>query len=54
LLHIGVLYTYRPKVFSAGCDDYISKPIDLGVLQKTLEEFIRTFNEDLERRIACK
>jgi len=26
--------------FQAGCDDYISKPVDLGVLQKKLAEFI--------------
>ena len=26
--------------FQAGCDDYISKPVDLGVLQRKLAEFI--------------
>ena len=28
------------EFFRAGCDDYISKPVDLGVLQSKLEEFI--------------
>lgn len=28
------------EFFLAGCDDYISKPVDLGVLQRKLEEFI--------------
>lgn len=28
------------KFFRAGCDDYITKPIDLGVLQRKLEEII--------------
>jgi len=31
------------EFFSAGCDDYISKPIDLGILQSKLEEFIKDF-----------
>lgn len=28
------------EFFQAGCDDYISKPVDVGVLQRKLEEFI--------------
>lgn len=31
------------EFFNAGCDDYISKPIDLGILQSKLEEFIKEF-----------
>jgi Signal transduction histidine kinase len=28
------------EFFRAGCDDYISKPVDLGVLQRKLTEFV--------------
>lgn len=29
------------EFFQAGCDDYISKPVDVGVLRRKLEEFIK-------------
>lgn len=31
------------EFFRAGCDDYISKPVDLGVLQRKLAEFISRY-----------
>ncbi|WP_158408575.1 universal stress protein [Desulfosporosinus fructosivorans] len=39
-IDLVVMGSHIQEFFRAGCDDYISKPVDLGVLQRKLEEFI--------------